>query len=86
MGVLRQLPAVESQLSGRSMLARRYAATLALYVVGALRRYHSALVLNPSDVVAVFDLLSKVRQVFHTFHVTWDGCQQTFLYSFNVYS
>ncbi len=53
---------VESQLIERgSCLTRNYTTTLALFVVGVLRRYHSVVIVqNAADVVTIFEQLSKV--------------------------
>lgn len=59
--ILKELPGVETQLQDRgSCLTRNYSTTLALYIIGVLRRYHSILILNPSDVTFVFEQLNKI--------------------------
>ncbi|TRY73773.1 hypothetical protein TCAL_00950 [Tigriopus californicus] len=61
MQILKELPSVELQLhERRSTLTRNYTSSLALCLVGVLRRYHSVLMLNPSDVAFIFDQLSKI--------------------------
>ena len=61
MAILKELPAVEVQLNERgSCLTRNYTTTLALYMVGVLRRYHSIVILNPSDVVTIFQQFLKI--------------------------
>ena len=54
--ILKELPAVETQLAERSScLTRTYTTSLGLYIVGVLRRYHTIFILNPSDVNFAFD-------------------------------
>lgn len=61
MQILKELPNVDAQLCERSSsLSRVYSTSLALYVVGVLRRYQTILFLNPNDVIYVFDQLSKI--------------------------
>eukprot|EP00095_Tigriopus_kingsejongensis_P004973 maker-scaffold96_size378025-snap-gene-2.33 protein:Tk04973 transcript:maker-scaffold96_size378025-snap-gene-2.33-mRNA-1 annotation:"mediator of rna polymerase ii transcription subunit 12" len=61
MQILNELPTVELQLhERRSTLTRNYTSSLALCLVGVLRRYHSVLMLTPSDVSFIFDQLSKI--------------------------
>jgi len=61
MQILKELPNVDGQLCERSSsLTRVYSTSLALYVVGVLRRYQTILFLNPNDVIYVFDQLSKI--------------------------
>ena len=59
--LLRELPLVESQLIERSsVLTRVYTTSLALYIVGVLKKYHSVLIMNESDVRLVWDCLVKI--------------------------
>lgn len=61
MQMLKELPAVEAQLMERgSCLTRNYTTNLALYIVGVLRRYHSIVILNPAEVLTIFNQFFKV--------------------------
>ncbi len=52
---------MEVQLQERgSCLTRTYTTTLALYIVGVLKRYHTVVILCATDVTQIFDHLSKV--------------------------
>ena len=52
--LLRELPLVEQQLIERgSLLTRGYTTTLALCIVGVLKKYHEFLILSESDVRVV---------------------------------
>ncbi|XP_012157623.1 mediator of RNA polymerase II transcription subunit 12 isoform X2 [Ceratitis capitata] len=58
--ILKELPEIESQLqSKKSTLVRSYTTSLALYVVGILRRYHSCLLLSTDETISVFEGLCK---------------------------
>ncbi len=59
--LLKELPSVETQLIDRgSVLTRTYTTTLALYIVGVLRRYHTVLILTESDVRAAWEWLGRI--------------------------
>ena len=59
--LLRELPLVEQQLIERgSLLTRGYTTTLALCIVGVLKKYHEFLILSESDVRVVWDSLVKI--------------------------
>ncbi len=59
--LLKELPSVETQLIDRgSVLTRSYTTTLALYIVGVLRRYHTVLILTESDVRAAWEWLGRI--------------------------
>ena len=59
--LLRELPLVEQQLIERgSVLTRVYTTSLALHIVGVLKKYHGVLILSESDVRVVWDSLVKI--------------------------
>ncbi|XP_017476437.1 PREDICTED: mediator of RNA polymerase II transcription subunit 12 [Rhagoletis zephyria] len=58
--ILKELPEIENQLQcKKSNLVRLYTTSLALYIVGILRRYHSCLLLSTEETVTVFEGLCK---------------------------
>lgn len=58
--ILKELPEIENQLQAKkSILVRIYTTSLALYIVGILRRYHSCLLLSTEETLSVFEGLCK---------------------------
>ncbi|XP_053952876.1 mediator of RNA polymerase II transcription subunit 12 [Anastrepha ludens] len=58
--ILKELPEIENQLQAKkSNLVRLYTTSLALYIVGILRRYHSCLLLSTEETISVFEGLCK---------------------------
>ncbi|XP_054085206.1 mediator of RNA polymerase II transcription subunit 12 isoform X1 [Zeugodacus cucurbitae] len=58
--ILKELTEIENQLQAKkSILVRIYTTSLALYIVGILRRYHSCLLLSTEETVSVFEGLCK---------------------------
>ena len=60
--ILKELHSVELQLLERSSsLTRSYTATLALYCVGVLRKYHKIFIMSSqNEILQLFDILSKI--------------------------